>query len=128
MGDNSKATVKIYGQEYTIAGNTTGEQIVLVADHVDTLMNQIAKAIPSMNTHSLAVLTAVNISNDYFEARDRITVLESDIASLRNDAAHYVQLWEDAKAQALLHQYLQRNLAFHEPLSPLHCIHLQLLH
>ncbi len=98
MGDNSKATVKIYGQEYTIAGNTTGEQIVLVADHVDTLMNQIAKAIPSMNTHSLAVLTAVNISNDYFEAKDRITVLESDIASLRNDAAHYVQLWEDAKA------------------------------
>lgn len=98
MGDNSKATVKIYGQEYTIAGSTTGEQIVLVANHVDGLMNQIAKAIPSMNTHSLAVLTAVNISNDYFEAKDRITVLESDIASLKNDAEHYVQLWEDAKA------------------------------
>ena len=44
MGDNSKATVKIYGQEYTIAGSTTGEQIVLVANHVDGLMNQIAKA------------------------------------------------------------------------------------
>ena len=31
MGDSSRVTVKIYDQEYTIAGNSSGEQIVVVA-------------------------------------------------------------------------------------------------
>lgn len=98
MGENSRVTVKIHGQEYTIAGSSSGEQIVLVANHVDTMMGQIAKSAPSLPSKSVAILTAVNIANDYFTASDKIEVMEAEIGNLKKDAAHYIQLWEDAKA------------------------------
>jgi len=98
MGENSRVTVKIHGQEYTIAGSSSGDQIVLVANHVDTLMGQIAKSAPSLPSKSVAILTAVNIANDYFTANDRISVMDAEITELKKDAAHYIQLWEDAKA------------------------------
>ena len=98
MGDNSRVTVKIFGNEYTIAGGASDSQITQVAAHVDKLMTEISESAPSMNKISLAILTAVNISNDFFEVRERNTLLESEIGTLRKDAEHYVKLWEDAKA------------------------------
>ena len=98
MGDSNKATVKIYGQEYTIAGNSSGEQIVVVANHVDTMMQELASGLPTLPASSLAVLTAVNIANDYFDEKERIAELESVISDLKKDANHYIQMWEDAKS------------------------------
>ena len=48
MGENGKVTVKIYGQEYTIAGGDSGDRVVTVARHVDKVMTELAKALPSM--------------------------------------------------------------------------------
>lgn len=98
MADSNKVTVKIYGQEYTIAGSNSSDQIVIVANHVDSMMNELAKGASSLPTSSLAVLTAVNITNDYFDSKDKIVELESRITNLQKDADHYIQLWEDAKA------------------------------
>lgn len=98
MGESSKVTVRIYGQEYTIAGGSTGEQILLVANHVDKMMQELAEGAPTLPASSLAVLTAVNIANDYFDERERSEELESTISDLKKDANHYIQMWEDAKA------------------------------
>ncbi len=98
MAQSNKATVKINGQEYTIAGNSSSDQIVMVANHVDSLMKELASGLPSLPNASLAVLAAVNIANDYFEASSRIKELESVIADLKKDANHYIKMWEDAKA------------------------------
>ena len=98
MGESNKATVKIYGQEYTIAGNSSGEQIVVVANHVDTMMQELAAGLPTLPASSLAVLTAVNIANDYFDEKERIAELESVISDLKKDANHYIQMWQDAKS------------------------------
>ena len=97
MGDSSRVTVKIYDQEYTIAGNSSGEQIVVVANHVDTLRHELAAGLPALPVSSLAVLTAVNIADDYFAEKDRAAELESVITDLKKDANHYIQMWEDAK-------------------------------
>ena len=97
MGDSSRVTVKIYDQEYTIAGNSSGEQVVVVANHVDTLMHELAAGLPALPVSSLAVLTAVNIADDYFAEKDRAAELESVITDLKKDANHYIQMWEDAK-------------------------------
>ncbi len=98
MGESSRVTVRIYGQEYTIAGGSTGEQILLVANHVDKMMQELAEGAPTLPASSLAVLTAVNIANDYFDERERSEELESTISDLKKDANHYIQMWEDAKA------------------------------
>ena len=75
----------------------SGEQIVVVANHVDTLMHELAEGMPALPVSSLAVLTAVNIADDYFTEKDRVAELESVIADLKKDANHYIQMWEDAK-------------------------------
>ena len=48
MADSNKVTVKIYGQEYTIAGSNSSDQIVIVANHVDSMMNELAKGASSL--------------------------------------------------------------------------------
>lgn len=98
MGENGKVTVKIYGQEYTIAGGDSGDRVVTVARHVDKVMTELAKALPSMSVSSLAVLAAVNVTDDLYESRRHAAELEDVIADLRKDADHYIQLWEDAKS------------------------------
>lgn len=97
MEEKSRVTVKIYGQEYTIAGGESKDRVVAIARHVDKTMNELARALPSISGLSLAVLAAVNIADDLYDVRSRNTELEKLIADLKNDADHYVKLWEEAK-------------------------------
>ena len=77
MEDTNRVTVKIYGQEYTIAGDTPREHIMKVADHVNTRMHEIARALPAGSVSSLAVLSAVNVADDYFTALERLSQHEA---------------------------------------------------
>lgn len=95
--ENNKVNVKIYGQEYTISGEKTREQIIKVADYVDSKMAEVSKIITSGPVASLAVLSAVNIADDYFDQISRQTDLENEIGRLRRDAHHFEQLWEETK-------------------------------
>lgn len=97
MEEKNKVKVKIYGQEYTIAGNSPREHIIKVADYVDNRMHDIAKALPTGSTSSLAVLSAVNMADDYFNAIDRLKGLKAQNEQLEKDSQHYVQLWDEAK-------------------------------
>ena len=40
---DSKVTVKIYGQDYTILGEKTEDEIVRIAEYVDNKMNLISR-------------------------------------------------------------------------------------
>ncbi|MBK5261618.1 MAG: cell division protein ZapA [Peptostreptococcaceae bacterium] len=95
--ENNKVNVKIYGQEYTIAGEKSREQIIKVADYVDCKMTEISKKLSSGPLVSLAVLSAVNIADDYFEEILKQSELEDEIGRLRRDAHHFEQLWEETK-------------------------------
>jgi cell division protein ZapA len=95
--ENNKVNVKIYGQEYTISGEKSREQIIKVADYVDRKMDEISKKLSSGTAVSLAVLSAVNIADDYFEELLKQIELENEIDKLRRDAHHFEQLWEETK-------------------------------
>ncbi|WP_027398715.1 cell division protein ZapA [Anaerovorax odorimutans] len=99
--ENNKVSVKIYGHEYTIAGNKTRDHIIKVADFVDRKMHEIAKALPTGSTADLAVLSAVNIADDYYTSIDTVNELKSQNEQLEKDSRHYVQLWEEAKKSFL---------------------------
>lgn len=94
----NRETVTIYGQEYTIAGSSSEEQIREVARYVDDMMSEIAAAAPQMSVSSLAVLTAVNVTNDYFDVRDKSEEQAGEIADLQKDVAHFETMWEEAKS------------------------------
>jgi len=99
--ENNKVRVKIYGQEYVISGEQTREHIIKVAGYVDSKMREIEKAVKSGQVSMLAVLSAVNVADEYFTMLDSVSELKKTKEQLEKDVEHYVQMWEDAKRSFL---------------------------
>lgn len=68
--DKKRLTVEIYGQNYKIMGNTSVNHMRTVAGYVDDKMREIADANPRLDTAKLAVLSAINIADEYFKLRE----------------------------------------------------------
>ncbi len=96
MEDN-KVKVRIYGQEYTISGERDEKTIVEIADYVDSKMKEISRFFSSTIPGSLAVLAAINIADEYFDAKEEIEKMKEDKQQLERDAANYLKMWDEAK-------------------------------
>ena len=97
--ENNKVNVKIYGQEYTIAGELSKEEIIRHASHVDAKMYEIADAAKSVGAspQNVAILAAVTIASEQAATQKEIDELRSMNVQLEKDAQHYVQLWDESK-------------------------------
>ena len=97
--ETNKVKVKIYGQEYTIAGDMSKEEIIQVAAHVDMKMQEISEAAKSAGAvpANIAILSAINIASEYFKTLDDMEEIKRLNIQLEKDAQHYVQLWDEAK-------------------------------
>lgn len=114
MGEVNRVTVRIFGQEYTISGEMSREHIMRVGDYVDGKMQEISKMVPGVTSVSLAVLTAVNTADEYFTLLEDSRKLQSRCDQLEKDAAHYVQLWDEAKKGYLQCKEEARNSQEHK--------------
>lgn len=63
--EKNRTIVSIYGQQYTIVGQENPDQVKEVATLVDRKMRELRSKNPYLDSNKLAVLTAVNIGNDY---------------------------------------------------------------
>ena len=66
--ENNKVNVRIYGQEYTIAGEKDEESIRKIAAHVNNKMKELGKSFSLSGQGTIAVLAAINIADEYFDA------------------------------------------------------------
>lgn len=98
---DNKATVKIYGQEYTIAGDKSQEDILRIAEYVDNKMSLISKVAGDSATGNIAILSAINIAEEYFEVLAQMENLRTSKTQLENDSKYYMKLWEDSKTTDL---------------------------
>jgi cell division protein ZapA len=98
MDDNVK--VKIFGQEYIISGDKDKEEIERVAEYVDNKMHLIARVTDKRGTGVIAVLTAVNITDEYFEAMDQIEQLKTANAQLEADSKRYLKNLEEFQSDS----------------------------
>ena len=97
--EQNRVKVKIYGQEYVIAGEMSREDIIKIAAYVDNKMMEItdaAKAVGAVPSN-IAVLSAVNITSEHFSMLEEMEDLRRMNIQLEKDAQHYVQLWDEAK-------------------------------
>ena len=78
----SKVAVRIYGQEYKIEGEKGEDEIQAIARHVDEQMREIGRANSYGSTGSIAVLTAMNICEEFFDARN-----DTEVMKAQNEAA-----------------------------------------
>ena len=97
--ESNKVKVKIYGQEYVIAGEKTKEEIIQVAAHVDMKMQEVTEVAKAAGVvpSNIAVLSAVNIASEYFQVLEEMEELKRMNIQLEKDAQHYVQLWDESK-------------------------------
>lgn len=70
MMNKNRVIVKIFGQEYTIVGDEPREFMQRVSNYVDDKMNEIADKNKKFSTAMIAVLTAINIGDEYFKLVD----------------------------------------------------------
>ncbi|WP_257346487.1 cell division protein ZapA [Pseudalkalibacillus decolorationis] len=77
VNNKKRTTVHIYGQHYTIIGAEGPAHVHKVASIVDDKMREIRQQSNSLDAKQLAVLTAVNIVDDYLKLQERVKQLEN---------------------------------------------------
>ena len=70
--------VKIFGSEYPLRGESE-ELTKRVANYVDQMINSIHEKIPEQPPLTVAVLSALNITEDLFKEREKSRALTSMI-------------------------------------------------
>ncbi|WP_245805922.1 cell division protein ZapA [Bacillus alkalicellulosilyticus] len=72
-----RTTVSIYGQQYRVLSEEDPSHVTEVANVVDAKMRAIKKNNPYLDTTRLAVLTAVNIVDEYLKLQEKVNQLEN---------------------------------------------------
>lgn len=75
MSLKNKVEVRIGGKDYTLVGVESDDYIHRVALYIDRKMHEITKGNSKLSTSMAAVLTAINVADDYFKAHENETYL-----------------------------------------------------
>lgn len=93
----NKVSVRIYGQEYNIVGEKSEEDIKEIAAYVDSKMRLINKVSSGGAMGSVAILTSINITEEYFDTLKELEGFEQIKSQLEKDGKYYLSMWEEAK-------------------------------
>ena len=66
MASGSRTTVEIFGRRFELRATETSERLEELARYVDRRMHELADVSPHVDTAKLAVLTALNITDELF--------------------------------------------------------------
>ena len=80
--EKKRINVRIAGKEYIIASYDDPKYVIRVADLVDRRMNELGTLI-KLPAAQLAVLTAVNATDDMLKSRDEINRLRNELERTR---------------------------------------------
>lgn len=78
QNEKQRITVTIYSQQYTVVGQEPPAHVKKVAKVVDQKMKEIKKLNPYLDTTRLAVLTAVNVVDDYMKVLQELEKLKQE--------------------------------------------------
>ncbi len=70
MTSKNKVVIRIAGKDYTLVGLESDEYIQKVGLYIDKKMNEILMRNNRLSTSLAAVLTAINVADDYFKSRE----------------------------------------------------------
>ncbi len=91
--------VVIYNQTYNLRSDHNHAYIQDLAEYVDRRMNEIARATMTVDSLRVAILAALQIADEFFQARKELSATEEEIAE------------RSAKYAELLDQFLRSDLA-----------------
>lgn len=118
MTGRNKVIIRIAGKDYTVVGAEAEEYIQRVGLYIDKKMNEILKVNQKLSTSMAAVLTAVNVADDFFKASENELRQKNEIDRLREELKQLreekKQLTQENTAVASTNSRLQIELAKRE--------------
>ena len=75
--------IKIFNNHYTLKGDDI-ELVEKSAQYVDSLMNKIQNDIPNQSDITIAIVSALNIAENYYKEKNNNFVLDQNYKSLLN--------------------------------------------
>lgn len=97
MGEPRVVQIEVHGQKYPIRTELDARYVEELARFVEARMAMAAKASPSSDAVGLAILTALNITDEYFRTR---TSLSASSGSLAERTAALERIVDQALALA----------------------------
>ncbi|MBF8984553.1 cell division protein ZapA [Lutibacter sp. B2] len=79
MSEKNKVIVNIHGQEYTMVGSESQEYMQHVAKYVNDKMTEVARNSRQLSTSMIAVLTCLNVGDDYIKNKDELEKLQIEV-------------------------------------------------
>jgi len=71
--------VEILGREYTVKSDEGEERVKDIAAYVNRKIKEVSESRQTVSTLNVAILAALNIANDYFEAVEHEKTLAQNI-------------------------------------------------
>lgn len=87
--DKNVTEVRIHGKEYMLKGEESQEYMQKVANYIDKKMAEISKNSVRMSTAATAILTAVNVADDYFKLQQSVADMKRDLEVKTKDVETY---------------------------------------
>ena len=75
--------IKIFNNHYTLKGDDI-ELTEKSAQYVDTLMNKIQNDIPNQSDLTIAIVSALNIAENYYKEKNNNFILDKNYKALLN--------------------------------------------
>lgn len=77
--------VTIQGAEYTLRTETSPEQAVAIAAYVDRVITDMMASGSRIESHKAAILAALQITGELFDARTESDALAAEMADLKDE-------------------------------------------
>lgn len=75
----NKVEVRICGKDYTLLGVESEEYIQRVGLYIDKKMNEISRTNNKLSTSMAAVLTSINVADDFFKSHENENNLKREL-------------------------------------------------
>jgi len=82
--------IKIFNNHYTLKGDDI-ELVEKSAQYVDTLMNKVQNDIPNQSDITVAIVSALNIAENYYKEKNNNFVLDQYYKSLINNITSQIK-------------------------------------
>jgi len=87
----SLVRVEIMGREYNIRSDEGEERVKKIAEYVDEKLRKIAEISKTTSTLNAAILAAMDIANEYFEALEGRTHLRQRMEEIETQSGRLIE-------------------------------------
>jgi cell division protein ZapA len=92
MGKERLVEIKVFGQNYTVKSDAEEDYIQAIAQYVNEKMEEVLKKTRSVSTLNVAILTALNIADDFLKEREKRMAFVREVEAKSKELAEKIEI------------------------------------